>query len=370
MTKRNLVAVGLGATIVIAVALFVFKDQILKLAFSPTESSVPTAQTDEREIETIQQNLVTPWSISFLPTGDMLVTERSGQMQRFGSNGKTYQVGGVRETSEGGLLGVALHPNFASNNFIYLYLTTENDGKLSNQIERYQLKNDDLTNKKVVLSDIPASQNHNGGDIAFGPDEKVYVTTGDAQQEKLAQDTESLAGKILRLNDDGSVPDNNPFENEVWSYGHRNPQGIAWDDSDQLWSTEHGPSGVQSGRDELNLIKKAGNYGWPNITGDETADGMISPVIQSGDDETWAPAGIAHLNGTLYFTGLRGQTLYEATISDTGKDVSLKKSLTEEYGRMRAVTSFENTLYISTSNRDGRGTPSDEDDRIIKLSNL
>jgi glucose/arabinose dehydrogenase len=366
--KKGLI-VGVIIIVAILVAGYVFRDRLIALFFRPTESSIPAGSQSERsDVTTIADNLYTPWSMAFLPDGDMLVTERSGTIKRIGDNGQTYTVGNVQETREGGLLGIALHPDFAGNNYIYVYFTTDGSGTLTNRIDRYTLANDVLTNRQTILADIPAASNHNGGSIAFGPDDKLYVTTGDAAQRDLAQDTDSLAGKILRLNDDGTVPSDNPFNNLTWSYGHRNPQGIAWDSQDRLWSVEHGPSGEWKGRgkDELNLIEKGANYGWPIIAGDEQAGGMRRPVAQSGDNETWAPAGIAYLDGSLYFAGLRGETLYEAKIN-SASDVTLRSYFTQEYGRLRGVTASQGSLYFTTSNRDGRGTPRDNDDKILRV---
>lgn len=366
--KKGLIV---GAIIIVAilVAGYVFRDRLIALFFRPTESSIPAgSQSEWSDVTTIADNLYTPWSIAFLSDGDMLVTERSGTIKRIGDNGQTYTVGNVEETSEGGLLGITLHPDFASNNYIYVYFTTDESGTLTNRIDRYTLANDVLMNRQTILANIPAASNHNGGSIAFGPGDKLYVTTGDAAQRDLAQDTDSLAGKILRMNDDGTVPSDNPFNNLTWSYGHRNPQGITWDSQDRLWSVEHGPSGEWKGRgkDELNLIEKGANYGWPVIAGDEQAEGMRRPVAQSGDNETWAPAGIAYLDGSLYFAGLRAETLYEAKINNAS-DVALRSYFTQEYGRLRGVTASQGSLYFTTSNRDGRGTPRDNDDKILHV---
>lgn len=364
--KRKVLIIILGGVLVVAGALYVFRDQLLPLIFRPTESSVQEAVTSDDAVEVIVSRLATPWSVVYLPDGDMLVTERSGTMRRIGENGQSYPIKGVRETSEGGLLGVALHPQFETNQRLYLYYTTDVFGSLENRIDEYRLVDDQLTKTRNILSSVPAASNHNGGAIAFGPDEKLYVTTGDAAKAGLAQDTASLAGKILRLNDDGTVPDDNPYQNLVWSYGHRNPQGIAWDDKGRLWSVEHGPSGASTGRDELNQIEKGVNYGWPVISGNEQRDGMRSPVAQSGDNDTWAPAGMAYVDGSLYFAGLRGQSLYRAEINGTA--VGLTRYFSETYGRLRAVTAHDGQLTISTSNRDGRGTPKDTDDRLLKIN--
>lgn len=374
MTKRRqtriIIAIAGAVLLALGGLAWVFKDQIMPWFFRPTESSVQqgTAKTNSELVQVAASRLETPWSVIFTPSGDMLVTERSGRLQRIGSDGKVYTIDGVRETSEGGLLGAALHPDFAYNNLIYIYKTTDTSSGLRNQVERYLLQNDQLSEQRVIIADIPAASNHNGGGIAFGPDKKLYITTGDAATADLAQDTASLAGKILRLNDDGSAPSDNPFNNTVWSYGHRNPQGIAWDDEDRLWSVEHGPSGERNGRgkDELNLIEKGANYGWPIIVGDQTRDGMRAPVAQSGDSDTWAPGGMAYYDGSLYFAGLRGESLYQAKISPNAS-TTLVRHLTSEYGRLRAVTTHNDRLYVSTSNRDGRGSPQVDDDKVLSI---
>lgn len=365
--KKTLAIVAIIVIAIIA-SIFVFREQLMSFFLRPTESAIPAGvKPDEATTSITAQNLDTPWAIAHLPNGDLLTTERTGQLRRIGVNGFQQTIDGVRETSEGGLLGLALHPDFANNQLLYVYLTVDKNGTLTNKIERYQLRGDTLQNQTDIITDIPASANHDGGALAFGPDKKLYVTTGDANQSQFAQDTQSLAGKILRLNDNGSVPNDNPFRNPVWSYGHRNPQGITWDDKGQLWSTEHGPSGSATGRDELNLIAKGANYGWPLVSGDETQDALRTPIAQSGDSETWAPGGLAFANGSLFFTGLRGQSLYQAKI-DENNNVTLTRHLSEKYGRLRAVSVYKNNLYISTSNRDGRGSPMANDDKIMKLN--
>ncbi len=322
----------------------------------------PTAITNA-EPEVVQTNLDTPWEIAFLPDGDMLITERAGKLKRFGNTNATITVEGVREAGEGGLLGMALHPSFGDNNFVYLYFTTAN---LTNKVVRYKLNRDVLENPTTIIENVPGANNHDGGRIAFGPDQKLYITTGDAQTESNAQNTQSLAGKILRINNDGTIPNDNPFGNAVYSYGHRNPQGLAWDDQGQLWATEHGRSGVLSGYDELNRIEKGKNYGWPDLQGDDTGPGKEKPVQHSGNTTTWAPADIVIVGNTLYFGGLRGQSLYHSTISGTTAGIPIA-NFTKTYGRIRALAFHDGYLYFSTSNQDGRGSPNPQDDKILRL---
>ncbi len=327
------------------------------------DTTVNTAPTESQE-EVILTGLDIPWEIAFLPNGEKLITERPGELLRVGENQLTIPVNGVKHIGEGGLLGLAIHPEFEANNWIYLYLTSEVNGEITNRVERYVLEEDNLTNREVIIDGIAGAAIHDGGRIKFGPDGYLFITTGDAGNENLAQDRTSLNGKILRLNDDGSVPTDNPFGTSVWSWGHRNPQGLTWDDDGRLWATEHGRSGIKSGYDELNLIEKGKNYGWPVIQGPEEKEGMVSPVVQSGSDTTWAPAGLEYYQGSFYFGGLRGSSLYEYQI---GED-RLINHLENKYGRLRAVSYNDGFLYLSTSNTDGRGDRLPEDDRIIKIN--
>jgi glucose/arabinose dehydrogenase len=374
--KRNLFFVVI-LILVLAVGVgFVFRQNIQRLFFRPTESSLEqgtnVSSESQDDLEVIAENLNIPWEIVFLPDGDMLVTERVGNLLRIGEDKKVIKVEGVKHVGEGGLLGLALHPNFSKNQFIYLYLTTEVERGLENRVERYRLnlESDTLSDKKIIIGQIPGSSFHDGGRIAFGPDNLLYITTGDAGNEELSQDTSSLAGKILRVKDDGSIPPDNPFGTAVYSYGHRNSQGITWDSKGNLWSTEHGRSGIASGLDELNFIEKGKNYGWPTIQGDESKEGMVSPVIQSDPDETWAPAAAAYLNNSVFFAGLRGESLYEAKISkEEPKVTSIKSHFRGDFGRLRAVVVGPyGFLYISTSNTDGRGNAKSGDDKIILLN--
>ena len=341
-----------------------FLSQFDKKDISPTPGELEK-DLNGSVVETVANNLEIPWEIVFLPDGSMLVTERPGKLTLINENKESIQIEGVQHVGEGGLLGAVLHPDFENNNYIYLYYTTGESNSLENTVVRYVFENNTLTEDKVIISGIGGASYHDGGRMSFGPDGYLYIATGDAGNEDSAQDINSLLGKILRLDDEGNIPEDNPFGNEVYSYGHRNPQGLAWDDQGRLWSTEHGPSGSDTGQDELNLIEKGNNYGWPMLTGDDSREGFVSPVIQSGRDTTWAPAGAVFYKGKIWFAGLRGNGLYGYDI-ETGV---LTKDFGDSYGRLRAVTlGPDNYLYVSTSNRDGRGQVRDGDDKILKIN--
>lgn len=360
--------------VIFVLFIFLFRDKLKYYFFAPRQIT-PQAEvkTDNippvsEEIKTVAQNLDIPWEIAFLPNGDMLVTERSGKLLKIGPETKVIkEIEGVKHIGEGGLLGLAIHPNFSKNNFIYLYFTTQDSGGITNRVERYNFFGDTLSERKIILEGIRGSFNHDGGRIVFGPDGYLYITTGDAENPNLAQDKNSLNGKILRIKDNGSIPSDNPFENAIYSLGHRNPQGLTWDKDGTLWETEHGPSGVQTGYDEVNIIIKGANYGWPIIKGDQTKEGLVTPIIQSGATDTWAPSGMAFWNGSLFFSGLRGEALYEAKIN--GKKLDLITHFKQEYGRIRAVVlGKDGLIYFSTSNKDGRGQVKEGDDKIIKIN--
>jgi len=341
----------------------------------PTVSQIPT-------VSVIAEGLDTPWAIAFLPASNasqsdagwpdnsILVTERKGTI-RIVKNGvlqaePVAQLSAVKETGEGGLQGIAIHPNFVVNRFVYVYYTYGGDtSNTLNRVSRFYFDGENIVNETVIVDNIPGASNHDGGRIKFGPDGKLYITTGDAQEPSLSQNVNSLAGKILRVNDDGSAAAGNPFDNRTYSYGHRNPQGIVWDNNGQLWSTEHGPSGVQTGNDEFNKIEVGRNYGWPEIKGKQTHEGMETPIIESGFLNAWAPAGLAYLEGKFYFAGLRGAALYELDEGTT----NLKTHFKNEFGRLRdVVVGPDNMLYVTTSNLDGRGTPKDGDDKLLKIN--
>ena len=322
--------------------------------------SKPIKQTGF-EIEVLIENLDTRWAIDFLPDGRMVFTERYGAVSIFDEKAKKIIAKlPVKEVSESGLLGIAVDPEFEQNNFIYLYYSYQKRNEILNRLSRFVLT-EELSDETVLLDGVPGSTNHDGGRIKFGPDGKLYITTGDAAVPSLAQDIDSLAGKILRMNKDGTIPEDNPFGNYVYSYGHRNPQGIAWLNG-QLYASEHGPTR----NDELNRIIKGGNYGWPLIECDEVSDKYISP-IRCYSAFTLAPAGIAFNNNDLHVAGLRGAQLRRIVFADDGATIVREEELFDDIGRIREVVEWNGYLYISTSNRDRRGVPRINDDRIIKI---
>jgi glucose/arabinose dehydrogenase len=329
---------------------------------------------DIPKVSSIVSGLEVPWALAFLPDNSLLVTERPGRVRLVNADGTlladpllTLQV--VQEIEgEGGLHGIAPHPNFARNKFVYVYYTYANIGNQSrNRVARYTLENSKLVNESAIVDNIPGALYHDGGRIKFGPDNFLYITTGDAQEPSLAQNTDSLAGKILKVADTGQPGPGNPFGNEIFSYGHRNPQGIAWNRENQLWQTEHGRTSP-TGFDEMNLIERGKNYGWEVIQGDESQSGMEAPKRHSGANGTWAPGGASFVENSLFFTGLRSEALYEAVVSGNSV-VELKEHFEGSYGRLRdVITGPDGMLYVTTSNRDGRGIPADGDDKILRIN--
>lgn len=363
-------AVAAGLVVILVVVLLAVFGLPTHLLFPPTESGASAGLSAENAgYEVVVEDLDVPWEVVVLEEGRYLVTERTGDLLLI-EDGERTTLERFDELEdpilgEGGLLGIAVHPDFGENNYLYVYQTVNRES-VQNTVRRFEVdfENGQLENEETIIDGIPSDRIHNGGRIAFGPDGYLYVTTGDSAQSDLAQETDSLAGKILRLEDDGSVPEDNPFGNGVYSYGHRNPQGLAWDEGGQLWATEHG----SSARDEINLIERGANYGWPTITGSETATGLRTPVFHSGQYETWAPAGAAHHDGSLFFAGLRGERLYEARTTD-GRVTAFVAHFFDDFGRLRGVTLGPESeyLYITTSNTDGRGQAGENDDRLIRV---
>jgi glucose/arabinose dehydrogenase len=334
----------------------------------------------EVKVEVVANNLTIPWSIDWLPDGTILFTERNGDL-RIIQHGVLLEepllslsVGGV----EGGMLGITVDPDYSKNNYIYLYYTYNELLTTKNKLVRYQFSDGILVEDKILIDGIPGGPFHDGGRIQFGPDGKLYVTTGEAGNPDLSQDLNSLGGKILRINSDGSIPDDNPWKNSpIYSIGHRNPQGIDWDESGNLFATEHGPSGWRGvAHDEVNQIIAGKNYGWPDIIGDEKKENLQNPILHSGKD-TWAPSGaefyygdkIPQWNGKYFVAALRGSHLHMIEFDLQNNSVtSHEKLFQDEFGRLRDVqTGPDGFLYILTSNQDGRGTPKTNDDKILKI---
>lgn len=377
---------GVVVIVVLILSAFLYVQHILQnnvvVPTEPIEAvDVPEVPVEEEPIDltnvpertVVAENLTIPWDVLFLPSGDLLITERSGTLVKLGnetSEVTEIPISGVRHAGEGGLLGAVLHPDFETNRYLYLYLTSTLDDDSVNTVLRYRYENDELSDETVIVENIPGALFHNGGRMAFGPDGYLYIATGDARDPQSSQDLDSLAGKLLRVTDDGGIPSDNPFGTMVYSYGHRNAQGLTWDDEGRLWSTEHGRSGAFSGLDELNLIEKGGNYGWPDSEGETVLPGTIGPALHSGADVTWAPGGAIYYDGSVFIPGLRGATLYEAVL-DGADVVELREHFEGEFGRLRTIlTGPDGTLYLTTSNRDGRGNVREGDDKVIRLNPL
>ncbi len=336
------------------------------------------------DVTILAHNLEVPWAIALAPDGRMFVTERPGRIRIFDKGHllpDPWMTLNVAAVGEGGLLGIALDPDFPKNRWVYVAHTYRGqDGRLWNRLVRLRESEEGKgVFDRVLVDGARGNANHNGGRVKFGPDGKIYWTMGEAWMRDLAQDLKSLNGKVLRVNPDGSVPDDNPFPGSyIYTYGNRNAQGLDWQPgTGRLYATEHGPSGEWKGyaQDKVNLLTPGANYGWPIVAGSERHDGMVPPVIESGLEETWAPSGAAFVSsgpwaGSFVFAGLRGRTLYRLILDPNNpeKAVKLERHLAGKYGRLREVVEGpDQELYVTTSNRDGRGDPAPEDDRILKI---
>ena len=354
--------------------------------------SISIVYGQEFEVVTVAENVEVPWEIAFAPDGRIFFTERGGAIRVIedgtlnpnpvsvldvGGDGGllALAIGG----GEGGLLGLALDPNFDENNFLYLYYSYSDDLSTFNRVVRYTENNNQLIDENILIDKIPGSFVHDGGRIKFGPDDKLYITTGDASNADSAQDLNSLAGKILRINSDGTIPEDNPFSDSlVYSWGHRNPQGIDWDPvSGKLVSSEHGPSGERGfAHDEINVVEAGKNYGWPVVIGGEHDPEFVDPILHTGDD-TWAPSGVAFYDSEnipewtdkYFVANLRGTHLRMLDLDvEANQVISNEILFPGEFGRLRnAAMGPDGNLYLLTSNQDGRGSPAENDDRILKI---
>ncbi len=335
----------------------------------PTGDNLPSVDdSPPKVVDTVATGLAAPWGIGFLPNGDAVVTERDTRRVLVidGSSYDVHEVGLISaavplgdQGGEAGLLGVAVSPDFEQDHLLYFYLSTAAD----NRIVKAKLENGRLGPTTVILDGIPNGFIHDGGRLAFGPDGYLYASTGETGEGELAQDRSTLAGKILRMTTDGKPAPGNPFPgSQIWTYGHRNVQGLAFDDDDRLWASEFG----QNTYDELNLIEKGHNYGWPMVEGRGPGKGLTNPQVVWSTDVA-SPSGLAYLDGHLWMASLRGQRLWRVDVHGDHA-VHPVDYFVGKYGRMRTVVvTPDGKLWVSTSNRDGRGEPQPGDDRILLI---
>ncbi|WP_353808419.1 PQQ-dependent sugar dehydrogenase [Agromyces sp. SYSU T00194] len=361
MRKRRSGDVGGRSAAVILLAVGLVSGCSAEPATAPDGGSTPVPGPAVGRPTDVVTGLAAPWSVAFLADGTPLVSERdSGRILELDAEGAAREVGvvaGIRSSGEAGLLGLAVD----RAGRLYAYST----GPSGNRIQRYLLAGApgalSLGAPETILDGIPAAGFHDGGRIAFGPDGMLYATTGDAGDRPAAQDLGSLAGKILRMTPDGAVPDDNPFDGSlVYSLGHRNVQGLAWAEDGTMFASEFG----QDTWDELNVIVPGGNYGWPEVEGAGGGDGFIDPVQQWNPDDA-SPSGIARVGDMLYVANLRGQVLRAVPVPTPSARTDL---LAGEYGRLRdAVAAPDGSLWVLTNNTDGRGSPREGDDRILRI---
>ena len=357
---------------------------IVSLLFSFV--SFNDCQSQSLQTRIVTKNLDTPWEILWGPDNFIWMTERYGRISRVNpESGEVQQIGKideVYENGESGLMGMALHPNFQTNPYIYVAYSYQVSGNIKNKIVRFEYDGETLTNPLTLIDNINGSSIHNGSRLVFGQDGMLYASFGDASNSASAQNLQSLNGKILRLADDGTIPPDNPIQNSyIWSFGHRNPQGLVFV-GDKLFSSEHGPSTD----DEINIIQKGRNFGWPEVTGfcDKSNEQAFCQENNVAEPiKAWTPtiaaAGIDWYNGviqewnnSLLLVSLKASRLIQLQLNEERTAITMEKQyFVEAYGRLRDICiSPDGRVFIATSNRDGRGTPSQDDDKIIEISAL
>lgn len=315
----------------------------------------------QQEVEVLAENLSVPWSIDRV-NQTFYISERTGSIVKITNRKierqRVHLEKPLAEAAEAGLLGFVLDPQFSENHKAYAYYTYRDEKKGQfNRVVVLRTNGNEWTEAAILLDRIPSAAYHHGGRLKIGPDRKLYITTGDATEPDLAQNIKSLNGKVLRMNLDGSIPADNPFPgSSVFSYGHRNPQGLAWLGS-RLYASEHG----QSAHDEINMIKSGMNYGWPVIQGQAKKAGMVTPLFQSGE-KTWAPSGMAASNGKLYVAALRGNAVFRFDLAR----MRMKPVITG-LGRIRDIFVDGEYLYFISNNTDGRGNPDETDDKLYRV---
>jgi glucose/arabinose dehydrogenase len=330
----------------------------------------PPAKGSVKVVRTVAEGLESPWGLAPLPGGGLLVSSRDeGTIVRVdektGRKTELGEVPGVSAAGEGGLLGIALSPDYASDRMVYAYFTSASDNRIVRMIyDGQKPPGEQLGAPDTVFRGIPKGFIHNGGRIEFGPDKMLYVGTGESGDTGLSQDKDSVGGKILRLTPEGEPAPGNPFpDSPVYSYGHRNVQGLAWDGKQRLFASEFG----QDTWDELNAIKPGDNYGWPEAEGRSDDGEFHNPVDQWTTAEA-SPSGIAYAEGSVWMAGLRGKRLWRIPLNGTEASAEPQAFLEGEYGRLRTVVpAGGDRLWLVTSNTDGRGSAKDGDDRILEL---
>ncbi|PUU94481.1 sorbosone dehydrogenase family protein [Halanaerobium sp.] len=335
------------------------------------------------EIESWLRNLNVPWELVFLPESNRaLITERDGRVLQVEKNklqNDSYLELNINSRGEGGLMGMAAHPDFPEEPYIYLmYTYTKSNRNLYNRVSRFRDQGEQAVEEEVLIDEIPAGNNHNGGRIAFGPDGMLYITTGDTFNREIAQDLDNLGGKILRLTPEGKIPEDNPFGNSpIYSLGHRNPQGLAWHpETGELFISDHGPSGEDGlrAKDRIKIVEAGSNFGWPEKIGYFENGKYANPLIMWKN--AVPPSGMTFYQGDLYVATLGSQSLVKIKLNKINNQYNVKKiehlfndgQALSTYGRIRtAVLGPDNYLYFLTNNRDGRGRPRENDDQILRF---